>query len=410
MRHVSFLIIASCSDFELRDLSATDAVGPAIEVTPAYLSFSSMTPTSEVVTITNVGDAALSVEQPVIDAAESGRFSVLAGDFPLSLESGASIETTVVFEAIGDTSEGQLLVHSSDPDTPTAAVGLWGVVAVPMLEIEPAEHDFGEVGLECADHKTFTLTNVGSGTLTLNEATLQSSVFSLDEPLSTSTLTPSASTTLRVRYTPTAEETSTGLLLVDSDDPRGTQYASLHGTGVAELPCEEVLPEDCEDGYWADYYNLPLSHPDVEEGAASFGAGDLPWDHDWFDAEYFHAREVEPGLSFGSNWFPVDGDLPGDPYHFAVHIVAKIEVEEDMVATFEMGSDDDSWAFIDGALEGDLAGLHALEITTFDVPLTAGIHDLELYMAERHTSESAFWFRWLSDGVSVFACPEDDAE
>lgn len=405
MTRALLLMLVGCSDFELQDLSKSGYDEPDIKVEPYLLSFSGAEPVTDVVTIINEGGAPLVVEQPVVAGEDLDRFTILSTDFPVTLDPGASTEAVVLFSAVGDTSAARLEVPSNDPTMPVAPVQLRGTVEVPSLEISPAAHDFGDVGLDCDAAKTFTLTNVGTGTLRLDTASLEGAGFSLREPLAVEELAPDASTTLSVRFMPDADAHFSTLLIVDSNDPRGPQSAAIGGAGEEGLPCGELA--DCEDGYWADYYNLPGSHPDVEGGAASYAPGDLPWFHDWYDSDYFYARQLEPGLSFGRNWFPIPSELPGDPYHFAVHIVAKIEVEEDMVATFEMGSDDDGWAFIDGALEGDLAGLHALEITTFDVPLSAGVHDVELYMAERHTAESAFWFRWLSDGISVFACPEE---
>lgn len=162
---------------------------------------------------------------------------------------------------------------------------------------------------------------------------------------------------------------------------------------------------DCEDGYFAEYYNLPADHPEVEDGAADPPPGDLPWNHDWYDEQYLAYTVVEPGLDFGTDWWPVDEGLPGDPQYFAVRWEAVLEVDADTTATFELGSDDDSWALIDGEVVADLAGLHAVETDTFTLTLAAGQHQLELYMAERHTSQSGFWFTWSTPDIRIFSCP-----
>lgn len=161
---------------------------------------------------------------------------------------------------------------------------------------------------------------------------------------------------------------------------------------------------DCEDGYYADYFNLPADHPEME-GEGGDRNGDLPSGHDWWDPAYFAFRQLDPGLEFGEDWWPVNTGLPGDPQYFAVHWEALLDVSEDVVVAFELGSDDDSWAFIDDALAGSLPGIHAVEATTFVTALTAGRHRLDLYMAERHTTGSGFWFRWNSDAVGIYACP-----
>lgn len=161
----------------------------------------------------------------------------------------------------------------------------------------------------------------------------------------------------------------------------------------------------CEPGYLATYYNLPADHPDMESDVTGYIPGDSPANHDWWDAQYYAFEQVDPGLDFGDQWWPVDQGLAGDPQYFSVHWSARVEASATADYLFELGSDDDGWALIDGAIVGDLGGIHAVEQTTFTVPLSAGAHRLDLYMAERHTSDSGFWFRWESTALTVGACP-----
>ena len=162
--------------------------------------------------------------------------------------------------------------------------------------------------------------------------------------------------------------------------------------------------DECEDGYRADYFNLPNTHPEVELDIGGLAQGDDPLNHDWWDAAYYVRTEVDTNLEFGSGWWPVDEGLPGDPQYYAVHWFAWLEMANAGAVSFELGSDDDSWAYIDGELVADLGGIHGVEATTFTLNLDAGVHTLDLYMAERHTSNAGFWFRWNNTDLGYYAC------
>ena len=142
------------------------------------------------------------------------------------------------------------------------------------------------------------------------------------------------------------------------------------------------------------FYNLPCDHPDVEGPVTGVVTGTLPWDFDWFDDRYFSYRAERDSLliSVAQDYFPVDDGLCGDPYHFAVHWQTTVFLEQAGDYTFELGSDDDSWLFIDDVLVADLGGVHALRRSAVTVPLTAGPHRIDLWFAERKVVQSGLEF------------------
>jgi len=167
------------------------------------------------------------------------------------------------------------------------------------------------------------------------------------------------------------------------------------------------------------YYNLEVGHPDMQHSITGWTpgmiesvlSGDRPtltaYGHtqvsqfDWWDNQYeaFTRYDSDADLqsSFTNSWFPVHENMPGDPYHFAVHWSGSFYVDQDKSYEYSMGSDDDSWLFIDGELVLDLGGVHALTYDSYLMDLSEGYHDIDIFFAERHTVESGFQLNFFSD-------------
>ena len=107
-------------------------------------------------------------------------------------------------------------------------------------------------------------------------------------------------------------------------------------------------------------------------------------------------------LTFHSNaFFPLDGTgfgNEGNPhnYHFTteVHTAFQYRGKE----TFRFLGDDDLWVFINGTLAIDLGGVHTAEPAEVDLDARANdfgiekgrVYPLDLFHAERHTTQSNF--------------------
>lgn len=180
-----------------------------------------------------------------------------------------------------------------------------------------------------------------------------------------------------------------------------------------------ALAMNANAGLLGTYYNLSSAHPDMERWITGVDPGYvqntlsgsaptltaygmtrvIQWD--WWNPGYqvFSRVDSDADLqgNFASSWFPVNTGLPNDPYDFAVHWTGQFYVDVDKSYSYSMGSDDDSWLFIDNNLVLDRGGVHGMAWNSYTVSLTQGYHDIDIFFAERHTVQSGFQLNFFSD-------------
>jgi fibro-slime domain-containing protein len=169
--------------------------------------------------------------------------------------------------------------------------------------------------------------------------------------------------------------------------------------------CFLVLGASSQAGLTGHYYNISIDHPDMQRWITgldqgyveNFLTGSTPnlsaygvsrviqWD--WWDPAYLVESRIDSQSdlqsNFASSFFPpfVSSGLAGDPYHFAVHWTGTFYVSEDKSYTYSMGSDDDSWLFIDKALVLDLGGVHGVTYGSYTLGLSKGYHSIDIFFA-----------------------------
>ena len=77
----------------------------------------------------------------------------------------------------------------------------------------------------------------------------------------------------------------------------------------------------------------------------------------------------------------------------------------DRTVDFTLGSDDDSYLFVDGVSQVQNGGIHGVNAVTTKLNLTAGTHSFKLFYADRLRSNAAINFA-LPNDVTVSAVPE----
>ncbi|MEL6346926.1 MAG: hypothetical protein AAFV53_27685 [Myxococcota bacterium] len=249
------VLMTGCVEFSLNSIVAPLEVEPQIAVTPMDIVFGELSVGEQAVErllIQNLGSAPLDVNTLVLEA-DNTAFSLLMVEdgqhLPVNLAPAGdadgldTIEVDVVYTPDSLYDSGMVQVLSSDPDEGVIGVSLFGGVGGPRLEIEPTAADFSEKRLGCDEEVMFTLRNIGSQPLLIDDVFLSEARFEISHPLEVAELLPGESTRVGVFFSPEMAEPYADTLQVFSNDPEGGKSASLSGVGMGDGACEPTLLE-----------------------------------------------------------------------------------------------------------------------------------------------------------------------
>lgn len=222
---------------------------PEIVVDPPELLFGALASDQveeQTFTVRNEGEARLDVDGIVLEAGFA--FELVGADGAFELEPGESRDIRVSFTPEGTNENyGRAVVLSNDWDEPEVLVDFLGYGALPELHIEPDNFVFGRSVVPCGGAVQLTLSNVGSGTLVIDDFEYSSAgLLSLDEgaydqlPL---TIPPGEAAYVNVDFAPVRTGSDTGKLEVRSNDPRGVVAAYQNGEGFSGDRAEEEFLE-----------------------------------------------------------------------------------------------------------------------------------------------------------------------
>jgi len=242
--------------------------GARAQVTPASLDLGAAnvgtTSAARTVTVANTGDVDLAISAIAIAGADFASPTSV----PLTIAPGAS--TTVAFtmspSAVGARAAQATLV-TTDPLAPAIRVDLTGSGTSPAIALAPASLDFSVVNVGRSATKTFSITNTGSGPLTIASLATGDPSVTLDPVALPLVLSPAASTAVRVSFAPTALGTVASSVTVVSD----AAPAAVPITGTGTSPTIDVTPSD------VDFASQIVGHPSAlrQVHVANIGSGPL---------------------------------------------------------------------------------------------------------------------------------------
>ncbi|MFH1650196.1 MAG: PA14 domain-containing protein [Candidatus Woesearchaeota archaeon] len=174
-------------------------------------------------------------------------------------------------------------------------------------------------------------------------------------------------------------------------------------SNTCELETSVSCDQLSEQGWYARYYNYFSTHPDMELPNVQWPDathGDplssvQNWTADWYDAQYFKFARVDTSLMFGNEFYPFnmtpEETTNGHEYHFGARWSGIVDIEAPGNYSFVLGSDDDSWVYVNGQLVLNNAGVHMDTMKNGIVYLEDG-DVIDVFFAERHTIQSTMNF------------------
>lgn len=121
---------------------------------------------SEDLTITNTGQAPLSVSRLIVTG--SSAFEQPRTVLPLTIDPGERRRVTLFYKPFNaDNHEGVIHIHSNAPDS-LVQVDLFGRVAYPRVYITPPDINFGRLGSNDQQSRTIKVYNLGSAEMVTN--------------------------------------------------------------------------------------------------------------------------------------------------------------------------------------------------------------------------------------------------
>jgi hypothetical protein len=182
-------------------------------------------------TLTNSGGSSLTIS--AASATGSG-FSITGLTLPLTLAVGQSSTFAVKFAPTAAGAVTGNVTITSDGSNPNLNIALTGTGVTPgTLSANPTSLSFGTVQVGSSANLSETLTNTGGSTVTISQADVTGTGFSIIGLTLPTTLTAGQSVTFTATFAPTVAGVVSGNLAIISDASNSTLNIGLSGTGGA---------------------------------------------------------------------------------------------------------------------------------------------------------------------------------
>ena len=207
----------------------TPTTGPAVGLSPASLTFTSVTSDPQSVTLSNTGTEVLVITSVVA----TGNFTE-TDNCVGSVAVGASCVVNVIFTPTSPGAAGAVTITDNAATSPQTIVLTGPNLTSPSAILSPASLTFASQTIgTTSGAQTVTLTNPVNGLsapLTISSISAVGD-FAIAQNSCGRLLAAGGACTISITFTPTASGTRTGLLAVFDNAPSLQQGVTLNGTG-----------------------------------------------------------------------------------------------------------------------------------------------------------------------------------
>jgi hypothetical protein len=214
-------------------VSGTGATPGSLTSGPSSLSFGTVqvgSTKTQLGTLTNSGGSSITISKAT---ATGAGFSISGLNLPLNLAAGQSTPFSVTFAPqTGGNVSGAIAITSTALN-PALNVPLSGTAVTPgLLVAAPTSVGFGSVLIGSSQTTSETITNSGGSTVSISQATVTGTGFSLNGLVLPLTLSPGQSTSFSVAFAPQSGGAASGSITVASNASNPTLNVGLSGTAV----------------------------------------------------------------------------------------------------------------------------------------------------------------------------------
>jgi hypothetical protein len=182
--------------------------------------------------LTNTGTTTLNISQMTVAGPGYTATGITA---PTTLLAGQNVTVRVGYSpTVMEASTGSATVVSDAVNSP-AMISISGTGVQALIAVVPTSVSFGNVSVGVTNTQSVTVRNPGTATLTISQATVSGSGFTVSGITLPLTLAAGASSAFTVSYAPTSSGNTTGALTLTSNAPASPLSAALSGSGIAQV-------------------------------------------------------------------------------------------------------------------------------------------------------------------------------